>query len=323
MTQIQTFQNSSFKIECVCVDGNPWFRGRDVATILGYNNTTQALRVNVDEDDRKKMDELGKLSDSLPDANAKKTIYINESGLYSLILRSEKPEAKSFKKWVCSEVLPSIRKRGSYAEPPPPPAITPIAQNADPRGASRPAEGDAKGIALCGDPVGGVALRGARGPLRDYRTNRSFSMQSENDLHAKVVDYIRRFYPHAKMMAGLGEFQKTSALRIEGWQKGYQKGTADLMIMNNHLEYRGFCLEFKNPKGTGSLAEAQDAWLNDLRINGYKVVVSNDYDVICREIETYFEKVRLVCPHCVSKPIYFKTQATMQQHIVAFHRINN
>ena len=59
MTQIQTFQNSSFKIECVCVDGNPWFRGKDVATTLGYNNTKQSIRVNVEDDDKKKMEELG------------------------------------------------------------------------------------------------------------------------------------------------------------------------------------------------------------------------------------------------------------------------
>ena len=93
MTQIQTFQNSSFKVQCVCVSGEPWFRGKDVATILGYTNTMQAIRVNVDDDDKKKMEELGKLSDSSLDANAKQSMYINESGLYSLIPRSEKPEA--------------------------------------------------------------------------------------------------------------------------------------------------------------------------------------------------------------------------------------
>ena len=97
MTQIQTFQNSCFKVQCVCVDSQSWFRGKDVATILGYNNTTQAIRVNVDDDDKKKMEELGKLSDSSRDANAKNSIFIDESGLYSLILRSEKPEAKTFK----------------------------------------------------------------------------------------------------------------------------------------------------------------------------------------------------------------------------------
>ena len=70
-----------------------WFRGKDVASVLGYANTIQALIKNVDEDDKKKMDELGNLSERLPDPNARKTMFINESGLYSLIMRSEKPEA--------------------------------------------------------------------------------------------------------------------------------------------------------------------------------------------------------------------------------------
>ena len=115
MTHIETFSNSSFSVQCMCVKGEPWFKGKEVATILGYKNTMQAIRVNVDDDDKKKMEELGKLSDSSLDANAKRSMYINESGLYSLILRSEKPEAKTFKKWVTSEVLPKIRKTGSYS----------------------------------------------------------------------------------------------------------------------------------------------------------------------------------------------------------------
>jgi len=221
-------------------------------------------------------------------------VFISEAGLYKLVLKSKAKNAEAFSDWVCSEVLPSIRKTGSYVAPtaeppppPPPPAISAIAARAD------------------------------------YKENHSFNMQSENDLHGKVVEYLRRFHPHAKMVAGLGEFQKTSALRIEGWQKGYQKGTADLMIMNKHLEFSGFCIEFKNPRGTGSLSESQDAWLNDLHLNGWKVLVSNDYDAIVKEIAIYFEKVRLACPHCITKPNYFKTEATLQQHKVSFHRIGN
>ena len=118
MAQIQTFENLGFEIECVCVSGDPWFKGKDVAIALGYTNTKQALVVNVDNDDKKKLEEVSK---GLPDrplpGNAKNTIYINEAGLYSLILRSEKPEAKAFKKWVCYEALPSIRKSGSYSSP--------------------------------------------------------------------------------------------------------------------------------------------------------------------------------------------------------------
>ena len=58
MTQIQTFQNSSFKVQCVCVRGDPWFRGKDVATVLGYANTVKAISNNVDDDDEKKLKEL-------------------------------------------------------------------------------------------------------------------------------------------------------------------------------------------------------------------------------------------------------------------------
>ena len=147
-------------------------------------------------------------------------------------------------------------------------------------------------------------------------------MYSENDLRSKVVDYIRRFHPHAKMVAGLGEFQSTSELRIEGKKKGYTKGTADLMIMNKHMDYSGFCLEFKNPRGTGVLEDEQYVWLNDLHLNGYKVMVSNDYDTIINEIAVYFERVRICCPHCITKPIYFKTDTTLQRHIMKFHRRN-
>ena len=99
-------------------------------------------------------------------------------------------------------------------------------------------------------------------------------------------------------MAGLGEFQKTSALRIEGWQKGYQKGTGDLMIINTHLETRGRCLEFKSPRGTGSLSDSRDAWLQDLHLIRYKVLAPNDYDATVKEIAMYFEKVRLAYPRC-------------------------
>ncbi len=284
MTQLRTFQSDSFKVQCLSVDGSPWLKGKDVADILGYTNSRKAIGDHVEDDDKKTIEEVSKGNDSLRlPANSKNTVFINESGLYSLILRSDKPQAKTFKKWVTSEVLPAIRKTGAYVAPPPPPPPAPLQDV-------------------------------------EYRKNRSFNMQSENDLHSKVVDYLRRFYPHAKILAGLGEFQTTDALRIEGWRKGYQRGTADLMIVNNHLEHRGFCLEFKNPRGSGTLSESQDTWLQDLHLNGYKVLVSNDYDLMVREVSNYFLKVRLACPHCLSKPVYFKTQNTMQQHIVAFHR---
>ena len=106
-----------FQVTTVVVDQVPWFKGKEVARCLGYSNLQQALRKNVDEDDRKTYEELmkGVLPESTPSNQQPKEIYINESGLYSLVLRSEKPEAKAFKRWVTAEVLPSIRQ-GCYVQ---------------------------------------------------------------------------------------------------------------------------------------------------------------------------------------------------------------
>ncbi len=87
--------------------GEPWFVGKDVATALGYSNTQKAVRDHVDEED--KLTERIVLS-----GQGRNVIFINESGLYSLILSSRLPSAKAFKRWVTSEVLPQIRKTGGY-----------------------------------------------------------------------------------------------------------------------------------------------------------------------------------------------------------------
>ena len=74
-----------------------------------------------------------------------------------------------------------------------------------------------------------------------------FKIENETDLHCKVVDYIRRFYPEAIIVAGLGELQDTCSKRISSWKKGYTKGQPDLMTMNFRKDYSGCCIEFKSP----------------------------------------------------------------------------
>lgn len=106
--QLQTFTNEKFgDVRMLIIDGEPWFVGKDVAEILSYKNTADALYKHVDEEDKgvAKCDTLG---------GTQNMTIINESGLYSLILRSRLPEAKAFKRWVTSEILPSIRKHGGY-----------------------------------------------------------------------------------------------------------------------------------------------------------------------------------------------------------------
>ena len=109
MNQLQIFENKEFgKIRTVEINNEPYFVGKDVADILGYTNTPKAIRDHVDDED--KLTERIVLS-----GQSRDMFVINESGLYSLILSSKLPTAKKFKRWVTSEVLPSIRKHGMYA----------------------------------------------------------------------------------------------------------------------------------------------------------------------------------------------------------------
>lgn len=101
----------------IAENGMPWFKANEIARILDYKNLTKAIRDNVYENDRIIWkDMVGTINDALvlPSNWQPNTVFINESGLYSLMLRSKKPEAEAFRHWVTSEVLPSIRKTGSY-----------------------------------------------------------------------------------------------------------------------------------------------------------------------------------------------------------------
>lgn len=108
MNSLMKFENPQFgEIRTVQLEGEPWFVGRDVVRALGYENTRDALARHVDEEDK------GASRIPTP-SGTQEMVVINESGLYSLILSSKLPSAKAFKRWVTSEVLPSIRKTGGY-----------------------------------------------------------------------------------------------------------------------------------------------------------------------------------------------------------------
>lgn len=109
MNSLKIFKNVEFgQIRTVEVDGEPWFVGKDVATALGYKDTSDAMKKHVADDD--------KLTRRFADSGQNREMYIiNESGLYALIFGSKLESAKRFKHWVTSEVLPAIRKHGVYA----------------------------------------------------------------------------------------------------------------------------------------------------------------------------------------------------------------
>jgi len=105
MNELQIFNYNAAEVRTVIVNGEPWWVLKDVCGVLGIGNTTDTAR-RLDADEKATFDSIECLR--------KDTIYISESGLYSVILRSDKPEAKAFRRWITHEVLPAIRKTGGY-----------------------------------------------------------------------------------------------------------------------------------------------------------------------------------------------------------------
>ena len=238
-----------------------WFKGIDAANALEYARTDQAIRMHVDEEDKKSCP----LNSS---GQVRHAIFINECGLYSLIFSSKMPAAKQFKRWIFSIVLPSIRKHGTYS---------------------------------CNN------------------TMLMFKIQNEYDLHTKVVSYIRRFQPSLLIVAGLGENQDSGSKRIHSYRKGYTRGQPDLIINNYHKKYNGLCIEFKTPTDKGILSADQKKLLEKYKENGFKCIVSNDYDFIIRELNSYCEDIRVLCKYCRNK---FRSHCTLANHTRYFHRIS-
>jgi hypothetical protein len=129
------------------------------------------------------------------------------------------------------------------------------------------------------------AAEDCQGPRK---TPQQFSIRNETDLRYKVLDYVRKFYPQAITIAGLGELQDTEGRRIDAYRKGYTGGQPDLLIMNSNRVFKAFALEFKHPGGCGELRENQRAFLDRLQKEGCKTMVSCDYDEIITAIFAYF-----------------------------------
>ena len=258
-----------------------WFKAVVVATILKYTNQRKAIRDHVDPKDKRKLSELmpeSKRNESFRlkmdplKGNEGNSLYLSESGLYSLVLRSKLESAKEFKRWVTSQVLPSIRKTDRY----------------------------------------------------DYFMNHKYSnmltfkIENETDLHVKVVSFLKKRYPHSLFTVTLGENQDTVHKRIDSFKKRYLRGSQDLIINNLHKHYTGFCIEFKNPKGNGVLSPDQSMMLRQYQNNGFKTLVSNDYDQIIEQIIEYFRDVRIKCSYCLRR---FISSQSLRNHIEFFHKM--
>ena len=257
----KVFKYEENELSVIKCKDDMWFRSKTITEILGYAIQHKAILDHVDHEDKRKLSELVPKSkenemDPLkywgskmepPTNNEKNTIYINESRLYSLMLRSKLESVRIFKRWVIKEVLPSIRKTGRYSY----------------------------------DDMN-----------HKYNDSLTFKIENEIDLHTKVASFLKKRYPYSIFTASSGENQDTSNKRIESYEKGYLRGSPDLIINNLHKNYTGFAIEFKNPNGKGILSYDESKMLRQYQNNGFKTLVSNDYDYIIEQLIEYFRDIR-------------------------------
>ena len=114
-----------------------------------------------------------------------------------------------------------------------------------------------------------------------------FKICTEYDLQIKVVNFIRSMYPSVLFTTTSGDLQDTSEKRLKCWYMGYTAGSADLLIFQNNLSYNGIVIEFKTPKGNGIISNKQEQFLKRMEEQKFKIIVSNNYDFIIKELVSY------------------------------------
>ena len=282
------FVNDDLEIELTSfIDDkqNVWFRGKDVARMLGYSDTDQAIRKNVSENHKiihlvypqmlpRRLDGSKKYSPAKSagqqnDTRGKWCTFIDEADSYELVFSSKLESAKRFCDWVFTTVLPSIRKYGQYK-------------------------------------------------LFDSPWNKMIMIGNETDLHYKVVDLMRRYSPDTILVAGLGENQDTEDKRLDSYKKGYMRGQPDLMVLDYHKDYKGLCVEFKSPTNNYHVSEAQLEMKKKYVNNCYAFILSNDYDKISKNIHHYMKGIRVPCKYCIK---HFYNKDTLKIHYKVIHRI--
>jgi len=116
-------------------------------------------------------------------------------------------------------------------------------------------------------------------------------ISNEEELHTKVINFLRKFYPEAIIVSGCID-QTTDQLRIASNKKGYEAGQPDIMIVNRHPVCTGMAIELKSPTGKGKLSEKQKHFIDRLEHNLWTCIVSNNYDYIIVKIVEYFHEIR-------------------------------
>ena len=243
-------------INCIIDSGEPWFKAVDVAKALRYTDTDKAIRRHVADDDKRHQGSFNFNPAEMAGlkGNWRSAVYINDSGMYCLAFASQLEEAKVFKHWVTREVLPQIRKTGSYHS---------------------------------------NYHYYRNGPL-EWSQVHDLAKGMEDQLHYRVVKHIRDRYPNATLNAGLGEHLTTEHARMDSWCKGYTSGQPDLQViwgLPNGLQ-GALAIEFKNPNGNGKLSKKQIEYHLKLKSNSnIETIVGCNYDDIIIQIQDHYDKM--------------------------------
>ena len=262
----------AYDVDIVLKDGAPWFRASDVTKVLGYVNGPQAVSHNVKAKYTATKEQLCMTGGVV-------------QGIYTV--DTLKPES------IYGVDTSKCGRRGPHS------ASLYIAEPGLYALILRSKKKEAEDFQ---DWVNEKVLPEIRAKgsyqSRKPQTKLQICLISEFDLHAKIIDFVRRFHPEANIVAGMGELQDSEEKRIKSWQMGYTRGQCDILLLNRHKKYTGLAIELKSPTGWGVVSPDQQKFLERLKGSGYKTLISNDYDDVIVQIGEYFREVQSFCEHC-------------------------
>ena len=287
----KSFKNEELGIELksfIDKQQNAWFLAKDVAKILGYSDTDKAIRRHVDEEDKFKgpAKTAGQVRKSYP---AKTAGQVQNP-------KSCPGETPGQVRW-CT----FINESGFYSLL-----------------LSSKLETAKKFKHWITSQVLPSIRKYGYYKMFDNPNNKMFKIENETDLHYKVVQLIRNYYPDSILVAGLGENQDTEDKRLDSYKKGYTRGQPHLMNLDYHKEYKGLCIEFKSPTNNYYVSESQLKMKEKYCDNDYAFILSNDYDKISKLIHKYMAGVRILCKYC---PKAFRNKKTLNKHYKVIHNI--
>ena len=251
--QKTNYKNNELNVEINCYINEKneiWFRGKEIASILKYKNTRKAIIDHVHKDDKKLMDFKMK-----PKSGGNKTLPLAEdleNTIKCISIKCLFINESGFYSLIISSKQPKAREFKHW---------------------------------VTSKVLPSIRKKG----YYDVKSEKLL-IESEYDLHCKVVSFIRNKYCEALMIAGLGESQTTKNARLLSWKKGYMAGQCDLMLMNPTSKYNSLCIEFKSPTGSYHVSKQQLHMKKMYERNKCRYIMSNCYDDVIFEVIKHMEE---------------------------------